>query len=317
MTQYNPRSQRGLPVVTSDVELHLEEREQLAALTEELEQADGAPAQQQVERLLEFLADPAHGQSAQAVMTMIRKGCARTPSSQREILAELPPSHLDHLLTAEEASLFERQGFFVMRSVLPPDTVHAMQAVMEDQEVEYAARLNIGEHERVNLLDCLALDERLLELADHPATFPKVWGLMGWHIALYIAQCTTYPPTATDALDGAHVWHRDSGTFSIGERDPDGEDAGYEHQVSIKVAYALSEMDERTGMQVIPGTHLGKGMRGERMHIPSVLGTQGTGDASEWCVTFPSLRHPLCRLSRPCGDEVGTECSRIESIRCL
>jgi hypothetical protein len=187
MTQYNPRSQRGLPVVTSDVELHLEEREQLAALTEELEQADGAPAQQQVERLLEFLADPDHGQSAQAVVRMIRKGCARTPSSQGEILAELPPSHLDHLLTAEEASLFERQGFFVMRSVLQPDTVRTMQTVMEDLEVEYAARLNIGEHERVNLLDCLALDERLLELADHPATFPKVWGLMGWHIALYIA----------------------------------------------------------------------------------------------------------------------------------
>jgi hypothetical protein len=281
MTQYNPRRQQGLPVVTSDVELHLEERAALAALTSELEQSGASPAQQ-LEQLMAFLADPAHTASAEAVMVMIRKNSFRAEPSQDEVLAELPDTHLENLLTADEASLFQRQGFFVIRNALPPNTVRTMQAVMDELEAEYKPRLNIGEHERVNLLDCLALDERLLQLLDHPSTFPKVWGLMGWHIALYIAQCTAYPPTATEDLDGSHGWHRDSGKFSIGERDPDGKDAGFEHQVSIKIAYALSEMDERTGMQVIPGTHLGKGMRGQRMHIPAVVGTQGTDDESEW-----------------------------------
>ncbi len=192
----------------------------------------GASPAQQFELLIAFLADPAHTASAEAVMVMIRKNAFRAAPSQDEILAELPATHLENLLTADEASLLQRQGFFVIRNALPPDTVRTMQAVMDELEAEYKPRLNIGEHKRV------------------------------------------YPPTATEDLDGSHGWHRDSGKFSIGERDPNGEDTGFEHQVSIKIAYALSEMDERTGMQVIPGTHLGKGVRGPRMHIPAVVGTQ-------------------------------------------
>ena len=281
-----------------DVELHLEDREALAALANELEQADASP-REQLEQLKAFIDE--HSAPALALLAMIRKHANRTAASPEEILAELPAAHLENLLTADEAALFQKQGFFVIRNALPAETVVEMQTLMDELEAEYRPRLDIGEHERLNLLDCLALDGRLLQLLDHPSTFPKVWGLMGWHIACYIAQCTVYPPTATEDLEGSHGWHRDSGKFSTGQRGPNGDDAGFEHQVSIKVCYALSEMDERTGLQFIPGTHLGQGIRDGRLHVPAEVGTHGTGDESEWCQLPLPVSRPVCRLFRRCS----------------
>ena len=146
--------------------------------------------------LREFVADPAKLPAAEALLAMIKKHSPRAAPTEDEILAELPPSHLDHLLTAEEASEFEKDGFLILPGALPPAKAREMQETFDDLESTFRPKLDLNIHERLNLLDCLALDERLLELTDWAATFPKVWGLMGWHISLYIAQCTAYPATA-------------------------------------------------------------------------------------------------------------------------
>ena len=56
--------------------------------------------------------------------------CAASPRAaptEDEILAELPPSHLDHLLTAEEASEFEKNGLLILPGALPPAKAREMQ----------------------------------------------------------------------------------------------------------------------------------------------------------------------------------------------
>ena len=42
---------------------------------------------------------------------------------------------------------------------------------------------------------------------------------------------------------------QDSGKFFSHLRDGGGQDSGHEPRVSLKVAFALSEMDERTGVK--------------------------------------------------------------------
>ena len=220
--------------------------------------------------LREFVADPAKLPAAEALLAMIKKHSPRAAPTEEEILAELPPSHLDHLLTAEEASEFEKNGFLILPNALPPAKAREMQETFDDLESTFRPKLDLNIHERLNLLDCLALDERLLELTDWAATFPKVWGIMGWHISLYIAQCTAYPATAergepemtraqrqrpetgsagAPPPKSTHIWHRDSGKFFSHLRDEGGQDSGHEPRVSLKVAFALSEMDERTGVK--------------------------------------------------------------------
>jgi hypothetical protein len=179
--------------------------------------------------LRDFVADPAKLPATAALLAMIKKHSPRAAPTQKEILSELPPSHLEHMLTAEEASDFEKNGFLLLPNALPPAKLREMQDTFDDLESTFRPKLDLNIHERLNLLDCLALDERLLELTDWVSTFPKVWGIMGWHISLYIAQATVYPATAErgepemtraqrqrpeTGAQGAppptstHIWHR-------------------------------------------------------------------------------------------------------------
>ena len=110
-------------------------------------------------------------------LTVFLRALVGAASSLEEVLAELPAAHLQHLLTAEEAALFERQGYFVIQDALDAETVSTVQASLDELERQYRPQLDVNEHERLNLLDCLALDQRLLQLLDCPTTFAKVWGL--------------------------------------------------------------------------------------------------------------------------------------------
>jgi ectoine hydroxylase len=213
------------------------------------------------------------------------------PATKQEILSELPVEHLKHLLTNEERRAFETDGvstptaatllcfccvlppadltwaravqYFVVRQALPQPLVAKLQGVLEDLEAEYRPRLNIAVSERLNLIDCVSKDARLLELLDYPTVLPKVWGLLGWNIQLYLAQATVMPHTGTAENTHANLtWHRDSGRVN-----QEMQDHGGNPRVSLKVGYMLSNTSERTGFQVIPGTHLGHGLRNAHVDL--------------------------------------------------
>ena len=55
-------------------------------------------------------------------------------------------------------------------------------------------------------------DPSLLELIDHPRTFPKVWELLGWNIQIYHTVTMYSPQEAPEDREVRHLgWHQDSG----------------------------------------------------------------------------------------------------------
>lgn len=180
--------------------------------------------------------------------------------------------------------------FFVVKQALPQPLVSKLRGIVEDLEAEYRPRLDITTDQRLNLIDCISKDARLLELLDYPTVFPKVWGLLGWNIQLYLAQCTVMPPTGTAENTPDRLgWHRDSGRVN-----QELQDHGGNPRVSLKIGYILSDTTERTGFQVIPGTQFGGGVRDGMIDL---------GDGTLWDMRKGD---PPCAVSLPllAGDAV-------------
>jgi hypothetical protein len=92
------------------------------------------------------------------------------------------------------------------------------------------------------------------ELLDCPTTFPKVFGIMGWHISLYHSHMIYTQPIDPPEPDGKGFkerggWHQDSGRLN---NDLEGSPRP---RVSMKVGYFLTDAtSDGTGFQVIPGS---------------------------------------------------------------
>ena len=161
---------------------------------------------------------------------------------------------LDYCLTDEEKNGFERDGFLVVEDALNPQMLDALTAVVDRLDAEHRAENEVGPHDRMHLRDFVGKDEIFLELLDWPKTFPKVWGILGWHIQLYLSHMDVTPPQAPDAERKKKRlgWHQDSGRLNQDlETTP-------RPRISVKVAYFLSDTTEagRGNFSVIPGSHL-------------------------------------------------------------
>ena len=65
-------------------------------------------------------------------------------------------------------------------------------------------------------MDFVGKDELFLELLDWPKTFPKVWGILSWHIQLYHSHLGITPPPPPDEKPEKKRlgWHQDSGRLN-------------------------------------------------------------------------------------------------------
>jgi ectoine hydroxylase len=182
---------------------------------------------------------------------------------------------LEYCLTEEERREFDRNGFFVVEDALPPALIEALTAVVDRLDAEYRPKMGRGPHELLSLRDFVGKDDLFLELLDWPRTFPKVWGILGWHIQLYHSHLNVTPPLPPDAgeprfPDGEGLppsgrrgpgpgpaskrlqWHQDSGRLNADlETDP-------RPRISLKVGYFLTDTQTsgRGNFTVIPGSHL-------------------------------------------------------------
>jgi ectoine hydroxylase-related dioxygenase (phytanoyl-CoA dioxygenase family) len=161
---------------------------------------------------------------------------------------------LDYCLTDEERNAFEQDGFLIVEDALDPEMIDALTTVVERLDAEHRAENEVGAHDRMHLRDFVGKDEIFLELLDWPKTFPKVWGILGWHIQLYLSHLDVTPPLAPDAERKKKRlgWHQDSGRLNQDiETTP-------RPRISVKVAYFLSDTTEagRGNFSVIPGSHL-------------------------------------------------------------
>jgi ectoine hydroxylase len=159
----------------------------------------------------------------------------------------------DHLLTGDERERFERDGYLMLRAALPPGTLAALQALAERELAAFRAS-GPSPYAVLNQHDCVGRDDLYLELVDWPATFPKVFGVLGWHIQLFHTQLVVTPPAHPAAPPGPYGWHQDNN-----RQNRDFETPHPHPRVSVKVGYLLSDAPE-PGMGnfcCVPGSHTG------------------------------------------------------------
>ena len=162
---------------------------------------------------------------------------------------------VDYCLTEKERETFEQNGFLIVEDALPPQMVSDLTAAVDRLDAQYRAKDGLAAHDRLRIYGFLADDERFLEMIDWPRVFPKVWGILGWHIQLYFTHMDITPPSPPDEepVKERLDWHKDTRrlTKDLGTTD-------LQSRISLKVAYFLSDTTEpgRGNFSIIPGTHL-------------------------------------------------------------
>ena len=178
------------------------------------------------------------------------------------------PACLDHRLTKGESRQFERDGYFIVPDVLPSDMVRDLVVAVDRTDKKERARLGKSPQERVNHYDFIGKDDLFLPLLDWYKTFPKVWGIMGWHIQLYHTHMTVTPPAAPHKSlkkDGPGLgFHQDSGRIN-GDFDMDPRP-----MISLKVAFFLTDTSRpgRGNFYVIPGSQTQNAFPGRDRKAP-------------------------------------------------
>lgn len=194
----------------------------------------------------------------------------------------MDPRTLDYLLTPEEETAFERDGFFVMHHALPPDKVEHFREVTRDVVEEHKRVQGIAAERYHGVLDFIGQRDALLELVDWYRTLPKVWGILGPDIKLYHTVGMQTPPSAKFTGDTHNQWanwHTDTGNLT---RDLAFGD--YVPRISLKVGYVLSDLPE-TGMAnftCLPGSHKSRNFPlsvRDRLTNDAVQVTAKAGDA--------------------------------------
>lgn len=176
-------------------------------------------------------------------------------------------SCLEYSLTEDERTAFEKDGFFVVQDAMPLEMVERMKQAVDRVDLLFRSRIEAGDekledvivrpsrmsaHDRFELLNVFRHDEAFLELVDLPKILPKVWGILGWNIKLYVTQMVTTPRVpAEDTRKTIDGWHRDSGRLNVELETP-------QPRVSLKVGFFVTDAvtDEAGNFYVIRGSHL-------------------------------------------------------------
>ena len=188
--------------------------------------------------------------------------CAENPDHAAKEAA-IYRQALEHALTEEESKAFEQDGYFTVPNALAPDVVGGLIALADRLDSEGRAATSAGPLARMNHYDISGRDPSLLSLLDCPTTIAKVWGLLGWNIALYHTHLTINPTTPANggsAVERLELgWHQDSGQLNADlETSP-------RPRISLKVGYFLTDTrePERGNLYVLPGSHLRDHFPGE------------------------------------------------------
>jgi hypothetical protein len=158
---------------------------------------------------------------------------------------------LQHCLTDSERQAFEENGYLVVENALPPRLVEDLTAAYDRVHAKHCAESGTSPNEPLLLLDVVGRDELFLELLDWPKTFPKVWGILGWHIQLYHSHLNATPPEP-GAGKRRLGWHQDSARLNADlETNP-------RPRISVKVGFFLTDTTDpnRGNFHVVPGSHL-------------------------------------------------------------
>ena len=127
-----------------------------------------------------------------------------------------------------------------------------LNAAADELVAEYRQAHESDADSSINPFDFVGRNDLFLNLLDWPKTFPKVWGILGWHIQLYHTHMMTIPPAPGSAEPRRMGWHQDSARLNVDlETDP-------RPRVSVKVGFFLSDTTaaDSGNVYIIPGSHL-------------------------------------------------------------
>jgi hypothetical protein len=155
-----------------------------------------------------------------------------------------------HRLTEDERLRFERDGFLMIPGALDADRLGRLRAVAEREDAEFRARPDVGPFHVLNQHDLIGRDPVYDDLVDLPTTFPKVFGVLGWHIQLFHTQLIVTPPAPPGAVRGGYGWHQDNNRMNLDlETTP-------QPRVSVKVGYFVTDLPApgMGNLCVVPGS---------------------------------------------------------------
>lgn len=161
---------------------------------------------------------------------------------------------LAHVLTADERARFESDGYLMLPRALADAKVAELLDVVDRHDAAYRREPGVGPHHVLNLHDLVGRDDAFLELVDWPATFPKVWGVLGWNIQLFHTQGMVSPPSPRipGLPKGRLAWHQDNNRMNR-----DIETPAPHPRVSLKLGYFLTDLPraEMANFCLVPGSH--------------------------------------------------------------
>ena len=160
---------------------------------------------------------------------------------------------LKHCLTEKERTKFEDRGYLIIKNALSDAKIRQLTKAVDQVEAEERRLQKIEAHKPVHVLDFMGRDESFMQFIDYPTTFPKVWGILGWNIQIYLAHLDVTPPEPPDSDRGVGLsWHQDTGRVNQEiETSP-------RPRLSVKVAYFLTDTSKpgRGNFHVIPRSQL-------------------------------------------------------------
>lgn len=162
----------------------------------------------------------------------------------------MDPACLAHRLTPGERESFESAGYLVVEDALDAAMIRRLAEAVDRID----ARERSPEHrgKLLSVPDIIHEDPAFVDLLDWPATFPKVWGILGWNIYLYHSHLDVTPPADEAALKWRVAWHQDS------MRVNDEIETHPRPRLSLKVGFYLTDVSQpgRGNTLVLPGSHL-------------------------------------------------------------
>jgi ectoine hydroxylase-related dioxygenase (phytanoyl-CoA dioxygenase family) len=162
----------------------------------------------------------------------------------------MTPDCLKHRLTPAERDFFNTNGYLIVEDALDAATVERLSMVVD--RVDNRVRTDETRDKLLSIPNIIAEDQALIDLIDCPATFPRVWGILGWNIYLYHSHIDVTPPADEAALKWRVAWHQDS------MRVNDEIETSPRPRLSLKIGYYLSDTSEpdRGNTLIVPGSHL-------------------------------------------------------------
>ncbi|MSR54672.1 MAG: hypothetical protein EXS09_15505 [Gemmataceae bacterium] len=162
----------------------------------------------------------------------------------------MSPSCLVHRLSPTERDSFNSQGYLIVENALDISMIGRLLEAVD--RIDARERTDEARDKLLSFPNIIHEDSAFVDLIDLPATFPKVWGILGWNIYSYHSHVDITPPADAAALKWRVAWHQDS------MRVNDEIETHPRPRLSLKIGYYLTDASEpdRGNTLVLPGSHL-------------------------------------------------------------